>query len=260
MATARRLGVEADRRAAPSGAVRRSARQRVAQRVRRRLRLLDEVGRKTPDEDKDAQLAVRVHASARALAKRLVKGRQRADDIAQDVALDFLRRIRAAAAIRPERVDAYVATIVMRRRSDMRLRRRRAGARDWTFLGEISASRRAWMNPEVQWEARELEALYRRTLDSLPPRCRQAFVAVREDSQTYAEAARTLGCSVKMIAKHVTRAQRVFRAVLRERGIAVPREKRRTGSCVALSKPLAYSERNAASESAHVNRRAMILV
>src|SRR5215831_7245174 len=115
------------------------------------------------NEENEAQLVERVHASARALAKRLVKGRQRADDIAQDVALDFLRRIRAGVAIRPERVDAYVATIVMRRRSDTRLRRRRAKVRDWTFLSEISASRRAWMNPEVQWEARELETLYRRT-------------------------------------------------------------------------------------------------
>jgi RNA polymerase sigma-70 factor (ECF subfamily) len=209
------------------------------------------------EAEKEAQLVVRVHASARAIAKRLVKGRQRADDIAQDVALDFLRRIRAGAELRPGRLDAYVATIVMRRRNDTRLRRRRAEVRDWTFLSEISASRRAWMNPEVQWEARELEALYRRTLDSLPPRCRQAFVAVREDGQSYAEAARSLGCSVKMIAKHVTRAQRVFRVVLRERGIRVPREKRRTGSCNALSRPVAYSERKAAIGLAGVEGREM---
>ena len=196
------------------------------------------------DAKKEAELVERVHASARAMAKRLVKSRQRADDIAQDVALDFLKRLRAGAEVTPERLNAYVAKIVMRRRSDMRLRRRRAAARDWTFLNEISANRRAWMNPEAQWETRELGALYRRTLDSLPPPCRQAFVAVREDGQSYAEAARSLGCSVKMIAKHVTRAQQVFRGVLREQGIRVPREKRGPGPYNALSKPVAYSGRS----------------
>jgi hypothetical protein len=130
--------------------------------------------------------------------------------------------------VTPERLDAYVATIVWRRRNLMRSQRRQGAARDWTYLREISASTRAWMNPETQWQERELAALYNTTLASLPPRCRRAFVAVREHGQSYAEAARTLGASEKMIAKFITEAQRVFRAVLRERGIRVPPEKGRT--------------------------------
>jgi RNA polymerase sigma factor (sigma-70 family) len=182
-------------------------------------------GGATDGGDDETRLVERVHASARALARRVVRGKQRADDIAQDVALDFLTRLHSGVEIKPERLDAYVATIVLRRRSDMRLRRRRSAARDWAYLGEIAASRRAWMEPATQWEERELAALYRDTLESLPARCRQAFVAVREDGQSYAEAARTVGVSVKMIAKLITQAQRVFRDVLRERGIRVPREK-----------------------------------
>ena len=179
-------------------------------------------------KEDEAQLLERVHARARAMARRLVKSRDRADDLAQEAAAECLMRLRSRTwDVAPERLDAYVATIVRRRRKLMRSQRRQAAARDWTYLSEISASTRAWMNPETQWQERELAALYDTTLASLPPRCRQAFIAVREHDESYAEAARTLGVSEKMIAKFITQAQRVFRSVLRERGIRVPPEKRR---------------------------------
>ena len=160
-------------------------------------------------KEDEAQLLERVHASARAMARRLVKSRDRADDIAQDAAAECLTRLRGGTwDVTPERLDAYVATIVWRRRSLMRSQRRQAAARDWTYLSEIAASTRAWMDPETQWQERELAALYNTTLQSLPPRCRQAFIAVREHGQSYAGAARTLGVSEKMIAKFITQAQR----------------------------------------------------
>jgi RNA polymerase sigma-70 factor (ECF subfamily) len=184
-------------------------------------------------------LLERVHASARAMARRLVKSTDRADDIAQDAAAECLTRLRGGTwDVTPERLDAYVATIVWRRRSLMRSQRRQAAARDWTYLSEISASTRAWMNPETQWQERELTALYDTTLQSLPPRCRQAFIAVREHGQSYAGAARTLGVSEKMIAKFITQAQRGFRVALRARGIWVPPEKRK-----AMQAPTAFVSR-----------------
>jgi RNA polymerase sigma-70 factor (ECF subfamily) len=190
-------------------------------------------------KEDEAQLLERVHASARAMARRLVKSRDRADDIAQDAAAECLTRLRGGTwDVTPERLDAYVATIVWRRRSLMRSQRRQAAARDWTYLREIAASTRAWMDPETQWQERELTALYNTTLESLPPRCRQAFIAVREHDQSYAEAARTLGVSEKMIAKFITQAQRVFRVALRARGIRVPPEKRR-----AVTAPTAFVTR-----------------
>jgi RNA polymerase sigma factor (sigma-70 family) len=208
------------------------------------LKEASEDGGKVVEED-EAQLLARVRASARELAGRLVKGKARADDIAQEVALDYLMRLRSGRAVQPEREDAYIATIVLRRRTDMRLRRRRGAARDWTYLSEISASRRAWMNPEIQLRQRELDALYRRTLDSLPRRCREAFVAVREQGQSYDQASRSLGVSVKMIAKFITQAQRVFRGELRTAGIRVPRQKREP-----TWKPLPFVGRDPAGDPA----------
>jgi RNA polymerase sigma factor (sigma-70 family) len=175
----------------------------------------------------EALLLERVHTRARVMARRRVKSRERAEDIAQDVAMECLLRVRSGTwDVAPERLDAYLARSISRRRIYIRKKRRRDAARDWTYLSEISASRRAWMNPEVQWRERELAALYETTLQSLPYRCRQAFIAVREHGQSYADAARSQGVSVKMIAKFITEAQRVFRRVLRQHGIRVPPEKR----------------------------------
>jgi hypothetical protein len=81
------------------------------------------------------------------------------------------------------------------------------------------------MNPEAQWLEREYTALYNDTLASLPAPCRRVFVAVREDEQSYAEVAKALDISVKMVAKYITQAHRVFRDALREYGIVPPREK-----------------------------------
>ena len=209
------------------------------------MELPDDGGDYGGKED-EAQLLERVHASARAMARRLVKSRDPADDIAQDAAAECLMRLRGGTwDVTPERLDAYVATIVWRRRNLMRSQRRQAAARDWTYLREISASTRAWMNPETQWQERELAALYNSTLESLPHRCRQAFIAVREHGQSYAEAARTVGVSEKMIAKFITQAQRVFRSVLRERGIRVPREKRS-----GMRAPTAFVSRAAVAPAA----------
>jgi RNA polymerase sigma factor (sigma-70 family) len=202
------------------------------------------------------------------MARRLVRSRDRADDIAQDVAADCLARLRSGTwDVEPERLDGYLATIVVRRRNAMRLSRRRTAARDWTYLREIAASTRSWMDPAVQWEERELAALYSATLESLPYRCRQAFMAVREHGQSYADAGRTLGVSEKMIAKFITQAQQVFRRVLRERGIRVPREKGRGKgrsaptafvSHATVSMASARGPRTDANEAAAIERAARL--
>ena len=99
--------------------------------------------------------------------------------------------------------------------------------------------------PEAQWLEREYEALYTNTLASLPPQCRLAFLAVREEGKSYAEAAQALGISAKMVGKHINRAHRVFRTMLREYGITPPPEKgsRRPGPNSKRHDPPAWSAR-----------------
>jgi RNA polymerase sigma factor (sigma-70 family) len=148
------------------------------------------------------------------------------------------------------KLRAYVASAVRRHLAEMRRLDRRRARRDAEYLRERLASVHTWMDPEAQWMERECQALYDKTLASLPPRCRAAFVAVREEERSYAEAAKELGISVKMVAKRITQAQRVFRLALLEYGIVPPRETR------PRTRRIAFEKRVGESTDERVVRRA----
>jgi RNA polymerase sigma factor (sigma-70 family) len=57
-----------------------------------------------------------------------------------------------------------------------------------------------------------LEVIFRRTFESLSPRCCLAFKLSRIDGLSYPEIARTMGITVKMVEKHISRALAACRA------------------------------------------------
>jgi RNA polymerase sigma factor (sigma-70 family) len=123
---------------------------------------------------------------------------------------------------------ALIAAMVRRRNAELWRLRRRAMERDAEYLRERMESIHTWMDPEAQWIERECQALYDKTLASLSPACQAVFVAVREEGHSYAEVAQSLGISVKMVAKHMTNAHRVYRAALTDYGIVPPPERKKT--------------------------------
>ena len=54
-------------------------------------------------------------------------------------------------------------------------------------------------SPEETLITEELFALYVKALDRLPERCREVFIRVREEKQSYAQVAEELGISVKTV-------------------------------------------------------------
>lgn len=134
-----------------------------------------------------------------------------------------------------EGLKGLVATMIRRRNAELWREWRRRAERDAEYLRERMASIHTWMDPEAQWIERECDELYAKTLASLPPQVRAAFVAVREDGLSYAEAAKKLGISPKMVGKHISHAQRVFRLSLREYGITPPPEKRAKSNRIAFT-------------------------
>lgn len=54
--------------------------------------------------------------------------------------------------------------------------------------------------------AREEVVLLRQAIQSLPPRCKQAFLLSRLRGRTYPQIAEQMGISVKMVEKHITHA------------------------------------------------------
>ena len=54
-------------------------------------------------------------------------------------------------------------------------------------------------SPEDLLISEELFSRYVKALDRLPPRCREVFVRVREERQTYAQVAEDLNISIKTV-------------------------------------------------------------
>lgn len=54
-------------------------------------------------------------------------------------------------------------------------------------------------SPEEQLISEELFAQYVKALDRLPPRCREIFIRIREEKQSYAQVAKELGISIHTV-------------------------------------------------------------
>ena len=74
-----------------------------------------------PKPQTEEELLGEIHTLARGIAGRVVRSRDRADDIAQDVVLDCLASLRDGTwQVTARTLEAYVACLVMRRRVDLR--------------------------------------------------------------------------------------------------------------------------------------------
>jgi RNA polymerase sigma-70 factor (ECF subfamily) len=173
------------------------------------------------DASTEASLLTQVSTLARQFARQLISA-SAADDLAQDVVVECLTRMRAGRWRVDVSLSAFVHALVRRRRADFLRQRQRRTSREAEHVRELTESTHAWMSPELTLEAQELERFHEQTLASLPSRCRQSYVMVREQQAAYQVVATELGISRAAVCLHVVAAQRHFREVLVERGFATP--------------------------------------
>lgn len=64
----------------------------------------------------------------------------------------------------------------------------------------------AAFEPDAALESQQMVNAILATIDSLPPRCRQAFILHKFDGLTHAEVAAHMGVTVKMVEQHVRNA------------------------------------------------------
>ena len=176
------------------------------------------------------ELLVEIHRLAHRIARRVVRPRHVADecaeDVAQDVVLYCLIRMRKGRWDLGDRVlDSHIGCLVRRRWNAIKRQRRAGMERDMLFLRDIDASVRPWMDPEAKMEEDELQTLWAATFAKMPPMRRAAYELVRHRQWSYARAAERLGITPKGVQGHVVRAQDAFRAALRGRGVVMPLEK-----------------------------------
>ncbi|MCM5679762.1 RNA polymerase sigma factor [Schlegelella sp. S2-27] len=118
----------------------------------------------------------------------------------------------------PPRETIRVPQAFLRRLSvDLAIDRHRveAGRRAWVeSVAELPEVEAPGATPEAQYAFRQTLVALARTIEALPPRCRDVFVLHQLHDIPQAEIAERLGISRNMVAQHMMRAMRSIRPVL----------------------------------------------
>lgn len=141
-------------------------------------------------------------------AERLLRDREGAEEVVQDVMLELWKRRETLVITGSPQGYLYQST---RNRALNRLRHLRVENRDDEFDADTLPARGA---SDAETSTREMEDALRRAVESLPPRCRQVFELNRVQGLKYAEVAESLGISVKAVEAHMARALRTLREEL----------------------------------------------
>jgi RNA polymerase sigma factor (sigma-70 family) len=146
-----------------------------------------------------------------------------AEDIAQEIVLDCLIRIREGRwCARTTVLRSYVRNAVYLKTLDYLRRTIRRTDRNAEHVREWCESTHAWMSPDLASEDRELYEFHQRILADVPEICRRTYLMIREGDVSYDEVAEQLGVTRSAVRANVVRAQKVLRARLLERGIVAP--------------------------------------
>lgn len=140
-------------------------------------------------------------------ARRLTRS-DVAEDIAQDVAFDYLLKLRDKHWRLETTLAALVASMTWRKHACRARRDKHRRAAEEQFTTERNARAPDWMHPSRDCEAREDERIQELALMELPAMARIAFRMVQEQGATHGAVAKTMGVSRELVTKHVRRAEK----------------------------------------------------
>jgi RNA polymerase sigma factor (sigma-70 family) len=146
---------------------------------------------------------------ANKFARRLVCDDD-ADDLAQDVALKCLLRLRRHRWRSDLPPDALVARITRRTHANRKRADARRRSREEQYVAERTAVAPGWMNPSRPSEERDESGLHEQALEDLPEACRSTFLLVRDCGMTYRDAALHEGIALSIVAKRIAQAERLL--------------------------------------------------
>ena len=172
---------------------------------------------------------------------------------------EFTRRVLARGTARTQhpsatRLEQDVDTMVQSHAMHVEIDRADTRAAEAQYANERADCRFTWMEPEIEFEEKELEALREKTLASLEPVCRKAFMLVREEGVSAREVANVMGISPVMVGLLVAIAQGRFRDALHDAGYYPPPQRDVFEAAIAARKRYAAerAKRQAAGEDGQV--------
>jgi RNA polymerase sigma-70 factor (ECF subfamily) len=166
---------------------------------------------RTGDEAAFEQL-FRMHAAALCdFAFSYVRSKEIAEEVVQDL-FCWIWEQRFTVEM-PHGVRAWLFTAV-RNRSLNQVRFRRLEFELHERVIREFPSRRAVVQPDAELAARDLSEAASELVAAMAPRCREAYVLIRQQGMSYAEAAQVMGISSKTVEIHMTRAMTILRVGL----------------------------------------------
>lgn len=120
------------------------------------------------------------------------------DEWAQEVTLDVFAGLwnNRKRQLIPDDFNKYSYTLVRNAALNYLEKEQR---REASSLDTVYETTSPTLSPEEQMMSEELFRIYENSLDELPERCRQVFIKVREEKQSYATVAEELNISSKTV-------------------------------------------------------------
>lgn len=137
------------------------------------------------------------------------------EEISQEIVLDvFLKLWEQRATLLDIRNIEDYCFILVKNASLNQLEKedRRLASSSNTVIDPIASG----SSPEETLISEELFARYVKALDRLPERCREIFIRIREEKQTYAEVAEALNISTKTVDAHLQKATHRLKEMILE--------------------------------------------
>jgi RNA polymerase sigma-70 factor (ECF subfamily) len=144
-------------------------------------------------------------------AYSILKDRELVKDILQDVFVSlYLRRHELPTDVN---IVGYLTNAV-RYKVSTHLRDQLTHSTHHTAI--LQQAQQAVLSQSIPYEQRELKNRIRAGIETLPEKCRQAFMLAHYGSMSYKDIAQEMGISVKTVEKHIRKALQVLRKELSE--------------------------------------------
>ncbi|OON59952.1 RNA polymerase subunit sigma [Massilia sp. KIM] len=147
---------------------------------------------------------------------RQVNNRDNAADLVQESFVRVLAVLRSGQAVLNPRALLYRTARNLVTDQHRRLQVRQHDELELLDAQALAAP--AHLEPDAVLASRQVVEAYARAIESLPPRCREAFVLHVLDGMSQREVAARMGISTSMVEKHVVRGMLACRQVERALG------------------------------------------
>ncbi len=143
---------------------------------------------------------------------RLVRDEDITKDIVQEVFLKYWKKIHELHI--NESPEAYLYRACINQALNYLKEKERRENREQSYANNLSDNYNT--RPDTEMVYSETEKNIQKTIDQLPPACRNAFLLSRYEQKSYKEIATLLDISVNTVEKHIGKALRILKETIQK--------------------------------------------